>query len=247
MGRREQRLATALPRTAARERLRGAWSSDEVSGRAQASNRQAHCDWRPCVGAERLSRGARGTRASPRTGRPAQWRPPTRPATSRPSCTWSSRASCMPPTSRPRTSGCMAASTAATTWSSEQPRRHVARTCRADPPGFGHASARLAEAWRTALPADTARTCASRRLRLLPPLAPRRTIVTKHLLGLRWMNPNSLVFLRDSPDAGHAHVEFELCEFAAAPRRACDAAPRTARPVAMPQTSMLSCLPCAWP
>jgi len=36
--------------------------------------------------------------------------------------------------------------------------------------------------------------------------------VTKHLLALRWTNPNALVFLRDSPDTGEAHVEFELCE-----------------------------------
>ena len=38
----------------------------------------------------------------------------------------------------------------------------------------------------------------------------RRRVVTKHLLALRWMNPTALVYLRDSPEAGESHVEFEL-------------------------------------
>ncbi len=39
----------------------------------------------------------------------------------------------------------------------------------------------------------------------------RRTLVTKHLLALRWMNPNALVYLHESHEKGEARVDFELC------------------------------------
>ncbi len=46
----------------------------------------------------------------------------------------------------------------------------------------------------------------------------RSDIVKKHLLALRWTNPDALIYLRESKEHGTAHVEFELC--ACPPRRA---------------------------
>jgi hypothetical protein len=39
-----------------------------------------------------------------------------------------------------------------------------------------------------------------------------REIVTKHLLALRWMNPNAVIYLREYRGQGTPEVEYELCE-----------------------------------
>jgi hypothetical protein len=38
-----------------------------------------------------------------------------------------------------------------------------------------------------------------------------RDLILKHLLALRWMNPNALVYLHEAREVGEARVEFELC------------------------------------
>lgn len=37
-------------------------------------------------------------------------------------------------------------------------------------------------------------------------------VVRNHLLGLRWMNPNAVVYLREERGQGTPVVEYELCE-----------------------------------
>lgn len=39
-----------------------------------------------------------------------------------------------------------------------------------------------------------------------------RDLVLKHLLALRWMNPNAVIYLREYKGQGSPEVDYELCE-----------------------------------
>ncbi len=39
-----------------------------------------------------------------------------------------------------------------------------------------------------------------------------RYVVRDHILGLRWMNPNAVIYLREYKGQGTPRVEYELCE-----------------------------------
>ena len=41
-----------------------------------------------------------------------------------------------------------------------------------------------------------------------------REVVRDHLLALRWMNPNAVVYLREERGQGVPEVQYELCECA---------------------------------
>jgi hypothetical protein len=43
-----------------------------------------------------------------------------------------------------------------------------------------------------------------------------RDLVVKHLLALRWMNPNAVIYLREVKGQGCPEVDYELCESGAA-------------------------------
>jgi hypothetical protein len=39
-----------------------------------------------------------------------------------------------------------------------------------------------------------------------------RDVLRDHLLALRWMNPNAVIYLREAKGQGTPQVEYELCE-----------------------------------
>ena len=39
-----------------------------------------------------------------------------------------------------------------------------------------------------------------------------REVVRDHLLALRWMNPNAVIYLREARGQGVPEVQYELCE-----------------------------------
>ena len=41
-----------------------------------------------------------------------------------------------------------------------------------------------------------------------------RALVRDHLLALRWMNPNAVIYLREARGQGVPHIQYELCECA---------------------------------
>ncbi|RYG46455.1 hypothetical protein EON67_09535 [archaeon] len=45
-----------------------------------------------------------------------------------------------------------------------------------------------------------------------------REIVARHLLALRWMNPNAVVYLRETKGQGVPSVSFDLCTYWLRPR-----------------------------
>ena len=41
-----------------------------------------------------------------------------------------------------------------------------------------------------------------------------REVVLKHLLALRWMNPNAVIYLREYKGQGSPEIDYELCKCA---------------------------------
>ena len=40
-----------------------------------------------------------------------------------------------------------------------------------------------------------------------------RDLVLKHLLALRWMNPNAVIYLREFKGQGSPEIDYELCKY----------------------------------